>query len=87
LEARGEQERHRDTPAHDVRRALESGAFVLSGDGVKVVHAMIEPTDQSPAPRRLVMAGRSCAPIRAVLQLRITKLDAHRDVAMSTDAD
>ena len=76
-----------DTPAHDVRRAVESGAFVLKGDAVKMARAMIESTDQSPAPRRLVMGSTSYASIRAALLLRITELDAQKDVALSTDAD
>lgn len=76
-----------ETPAHDVRRAVESGAFVLRGDAVKMARAMIESTDRSPAPRRLVMGSTSYASIRAALSLHITELDAQKDVALSTDAD
>lgn len=76
-----------DTPAHDVRCAVESGRFVLRGDAIKMARAMIESTDRSPAPRRLVMGSTSYASIRAALQLRIDELDAQRDVALSTDAD
>jgi NAD(P)-dependent dehydrogenase (short-subunit alcohol dehydrogenase family) len=37
-----------DTPAHDFRRAVESGAFVLRGDAAKMSRAMIESTDRGP---------------------------------------
>lgn len=73
------------TPAHDVRRAVETGAFVLRGDAVKMARAMIESVDRSPAPRRLVMGSSSYAAIRAALLLRIAELDAQKDVALSTD--
>jgi NAD(P)-dependent dehydrogenase (short-subunit alcohol dehydrogenase family) len=74
------------TPAGDVRRAVESGTFVLRGDAVKMAAAMIKSTECSPAPRRLVMGSTSYASIRAALLQRLAELDAQKDIALSTDA-
>lgn len=73
------------TPAGEVRRAIQSGSFKLTGDAVKMASAMIASTERSPAPRRLVMGSTSYAAIRAELLGRLAELDAQKDVAMSTD--
>jgi NAD(P)-dependent dehydrogenase (short-subunit alcohol dehydrogenase family) len=75
------------TPAGDVRRAVTSGSFVLPGDPVKMARAMIESTERSPAPRRLVMGSSSFVAIRAALMRRLGELEAQEEVARSTDAD
>jgi len=74
------------TPAGDVRRAVASGAFVLTGDPGKMAQAMIDCTDVMPAPRRLVMGSSSYSSIRAALVERIAALDAQKEIAFSTDA-
>jgi NAD(P)-dependent dehydrogenase (short-subunit alcohol dehydrogenase family) len=80
-------EAYAPTPAGDVRRAVTSGSFVLPGDPVKMARAMIESTDSSPAPRRLVMGSSSFVAIRAALERRLGELEAQEAIARSTDAD
>ena len=74
------------TPAGDVRRAVTSGSFVLPGDPVKMARAMIESTERSPAPQRLVMGSSSFVAIRAALHRRLGELEAQEEIARSTDA-
>lgn len=50
-----------------------------------MARAMIESTERSPAPRRLVMGSTSYASIRAALLARLAELDAQKDIALSTD--
>lgn len=75
------------TPAGEVRRLVASGAFVLSGDPVKMAKAMIDCTAQDPAPRRLTLGAGSYERIRAALVERIAALDQQKDAAFSTEID
>ena len=76
-----------DTPAGEVRRAVASGAFRITGDVVKMAQAMIDSTERSPAPRRLAMGATAYASIRAALVGRLAALDAQKDIALSTEID
>ena len=76
---------YEDTPAGEIRRAVNSGAFGLPGDAMRVAQAMIDSLDADPAPRRLVMGRGSYERIRAALALRLSELDAQREIAFSTD--
>ncbi len=80
-------EAYENTPAGDVRRAVASGAFKLTGDAVKMAAAMIECVDASPAPRRLTLGSTAYRSIRAALVERIAALDAQKEIALSTDVD
>ena len=75
------------TPAGDVRRAIASGRFVVKGDPVKMVKAMIDCVDVVPAPRRLALGSSAYASIRAALIERLAALDAQKDIALSADLD
>lgn len=76
-----------DTPAGEVRAAVNSGSFVLTGDPVKMVQAMIDSTEHSPAPLRLAMGSSTYASIRKALLSRLAVLEAQKDIALSTDVD
>ena len=76
-----------DTPAGEVRRAVATGAFPLTGDPVKMVQAMIDCADRSPAPMRLTLGSGSYARIRSALVERIAALDAQKEIALSTEID
>ncbi|MGO4566362.1 SDR family oxidoreductase [Rhizobium sp. 2YAF20] len=76
-----------DTPAGHVRAAVSSGAFVLTGDPVKMVQAMIDSTERSPAPQRLALGVSTYASIRKALLSRLAVLEAQKDIAFSTDVD
>ncbi len=76
-----------NTPAGEVRRALSAGAFPVPGDPIKMVQAMIDSVDRSPAPGRLTLGSDAYAKVRAALTARIAALDSQKDIALSTDAD
>lgn len=74
-----------DTPAGEVRRALASGAFPTPGDPIKMVQAMVDSVDRSPAPGRLILGSDAYAKVRAALTDRISAFDSQKDIALSTD--
>jgi len=76
-----------NTPAGDVRRAIEAGSFVLKGDPDKMVQAMIDSVERTPAPMRLTLGSDACDRVRAGLSKRLAELDAQKDVARSTELD
>lgn len=76
-----------NTPAGEVRRALAAGAFPVPGDPIKMVQAIIDSVDRSPAPGRLTLGSDAYAKIRAALTDRIAALDSQKDIALSTDTD
>jgi NAD(P)-dependent dehydrogenase (short-subunit alcohol dehydrogenase family) len=76
-----------DTPAGEVRRAIASGAFAITGDPAKMARAMIESATSRPAPKRLLLGRDAHGRVRAALQERLAALDAQRDVAYSTEID
>ena len=75
------------TPSGDLRRAVAGGSFAIQGDPAKMVRAMIDCADRSPAPRRLTLGSGAYARVRAALAGRIEALDAQKDVALSTEFD
>ena len=78
---------YRDTPAGEMRRAVASGAFALSGDPAKIAQVMIDSVERSPAPRRFTLGRDAYARVRAALVERIAALDAQKDIAFSTEVD
>lgn len=78
---------YEDTPSGEMRRALASGSFPVLGDAAKVVQAMIDSVEHSPAPRRFTLGSQAYASIRAALLERLAALEAQKDVALSTDID
>jgi NAD(P)-dependent dehydrogenase (short-subunit alcohol dehydrogenase family) len=76
-----------DTPAGQVRSAVNSGAFVLTGDPVKMVQAMIDSAGQNPAPLRLALGTSTYASIHTALTNRLAVLEAHKEITLSTDVD
>ena len=76
-----------NTPAGDVRRALEAGSFVLKGDPVKMAQAMIDSVERTPAPLRLTLGSDAFDRVRAGLSKRLAELDAQEDIARSTELD
>lgn len=78
---------YESTPAGEVRRAVASGAFAITGDAGRTVRAMVDSADRSPAPRRLTLGGGAYDRIRAALKERLAALEAQEAVARSADAD
>ena len=75
------------TPAADVRRAVSSGAFPLTGDPQKMAKAMLEIAEADPAPRRLVLGSGAYERVRTALIQRVAELEQYKAVAMSTELD
>jgi NAD(P)-dependent dehydrogenase (short-subunit alcohol dehydrogenase family) len=78
---------YEQTPAGDVRRAIASGAFPLTGDPQKMARAMLEIADVDSAPRRLLLGAGAYERVRAALIQRLAELDQYKDVSMSTEID
>ncbi len=73
------------TPAGDIRRGIEDGAFPVKGDPDKVVQATIDSVERTPAPRRLALGRDLYTDMRASLVARLTALDDQKELALSTD--
>ena len=78
---------YNSTPVGDMRRALNSGTFVVKGDPVKMAKAMIDSVGQTPAPKRLALGSSTYQSIKAALTARLATLDTFRNVTVSTDVD
>jgi hypothetical protein len=76
-----------NTPAGEIRRALVNGSFNVTGDPNKMVDAMLNSVDQSPAPRRLTLGRDAYMRVRAALVERLAALDAQKEIAFSTELD
>lgn len=78
---------YENTPAGEVRRALASGAFVVKGDALKTVDAMIMAADMVNPPLRLALGGTAYTSISHELSERIRLLEAYKDVTLSVDVE
>ncbi|WP_158907016.1 SDR family oxidoreductase [Burkholderia sp. L27(2015)] len=78
---------YESTPAGEVRRAVSSGTFVLKGDAIKTVNAMIAAVDADRLPLRLTLGSTAYASISQALAERLRLLEAQKEVALSTDLD
>ncbi len=76
-----------DTPAGNMRRLIEGGAYQPPGDPAKMARAMIASVDEPKAPSRLVLGGDAYTQIHAVLTGRLAALEAQREIACSMDLD
>jgi NAD(P)-dependent dehydrogenase (short-subunit alcohol dehydrogenase family) len=74
-----------NTPAGDVRRAIDGGGFVLKGDGARTVAAMIAAADSAEPPLRLALGSTAYESISTALTQRRTAIEAQREVAFSAD--
>jgi NAD(P)-dependent dehydrogenase (short-subunit alcohol dehydrogenase family) len=75
------------TPAGEVRRAVASGAFALTGDPQKMAKAMLEIAETDPAPKRLLLGSGAYERVRAALIQRVAELEQYKGIAMSTEID
>ena len=73
------------TPADEVRRGIDSGAFAVTGDAGKVVQRMIDMVDAGQAPLRLTLGASAYRGIRSALEQRLAYLDAQKDIAYSVE--
>lgn len=75
------------TPAGDVRRAVNSGEFVVRGSATRTVAAMIDAADMAKPALRLVLGSGAYHSISAALGKRLDDIELQRDVAFSADLD
>lgn len=73
------------TPSGDIRRALASGAFALTGDAEKVVDAMIAAGDAERPPLRLALTSTAYRNISQTLAARLEALELQKAAAFSAD--
>ena len=73
------------TPVGMVRRAVAERSFQFS-EPAKLVEAMINSADQSPAPHRLVMGSGAYDRVRTALLERLAALDALKDISLGVDS-
>lgn len=76
---------YNDTPAGDMRRAVESGEFAAPGDTDRIAQAIIDSTDQKPAPLRLVFGARAYTSITTALAARLADVETQKETAEATD--
>ncbi len=71
------------TPAGDVRRAINSGTFVLPNDAAKTAAAIIEAATELPARLRVPLGVDTYRDVRASYIARLEEHDAQQDRALS----
>ncbi len=78
---------YENTPSGETRRAIAAGSFAINGDAAKVVQAMIDSADVTPAPPRLLLGSSAYDRVHQALTNRLAVLEAQSEVAHSTDVD
>ena len=78
---------YENTPVGEVRRALASGSFKVTGDAGKMVAAIIASADGSAPPLRLTLGSIAYGSIRTALADRLAVLESQKAIALSTDVD
>jgi NAD(P)-dependent dehydrogenase (short-subunit alcohol dehydrogenase family) len=73
------------TPSARVRAAFEAGTVPQPGDVHRMAAAIIESAQREPAPRRLALGSDAYTIMRKALRDRLTRLEAQREQARSTD--
>ena len=76
-----------DTPVGEVRHAMASGEFKVTGDADKMVDAMITAADSSAPPLRLTLGSIAYVSVHKALNERLVALEASKAIALSTDLD
>jgi len=75
------------TPSGDIRRALESNTFPITGDAHKTAQAMIDALDQPTPPQRIALGSGTYTRLHAALSGRLATLEAQKTIALSVEAD
>jgi len=73
------------TPAGEIRRAIATGGFELTGDADHIVAAMIAAGDTEAPSRRVTLGSTAFNSIEQALTRRLDALRAQRDVAFAAD--
>ena len=76
-----------DTPADQVRQAVNSGAFALRGDAARTAAAIISAADSAKPDLPLVRGSPAYSSISKALAHRLASVESQRGVAASADRD
>src|SRR5262249_48450542 len=74
-----------NTTAGMTRRLLQDTSRLPQGDPAKMVKIMIDSVEQNPAPKRIALGSDAYAILNKALSERLTALQAHKELAFSTD--
>ncbi|GAA0376048.1 short-chain dehydrogenase/reductase [Acrocarpospora corrugata] len=64
-----------------------AGVTAWPGDPIKIAQAIIDSTDQTPAPKRLLLGSDAYANVHAALTERLAAVESQQELAFSSDAD
>ncbi|MFW3895201.1 SDR family oxidoreductase [Pseudomonas bharatica] len=78
---------YKDTPVGRAREMITNSSGLAKGDPRKVAQAIIDCAGQPEPPLRLTLGSDAYGVVRAALVQRLATLDAHKDIAFSTDFD
>ncbi|WP_200884515.1 SDR family oxidoreductase [Erwinia oleae] len=73
------------TASAQIRKSLDSGGWVIKGDPVRMVDAMLNVADQQSPPLRLILGADAHASVRHALKSRLALLDEQQRVAAGAD--
>ncbi len=79
-------EAYEATPVGGLRRAIAAGDFVLRGDAVRTVDALIDAAEAERPPLRLALGSVAYDRIVHALEERLASVRAQRDIAYAADA-
>lgn len=74
-----------DTPAGQLRDALQSGTLPLTGDAQRTVDAMLRVIDEAKPPLRLALGSTAYHNLHAAFNARLQELDAYKHETLSAD--
>lgn len=74
-----------ETPAGAVRRTITGGSFEIKGDAARTVSAILSAAESEEPPLRLTLGSTAYSSISKALSVRLSALEAQRDVADSAD--
>lgn len=76
---------YKDSPSAEIRKSLESGSWVIKGDPVRMVDAMLRVADQPSPPLRLILGADAHAGVSHALKSRLALLDKQVKIAAAAD--
>ncbi len=78
---------YENTPSGEIRRAIASGAFKITGDAGKTAQAMIDCVEVTPAPLRLLLGSSAYDRVHQALTGRLAALEAQSETTHSIEIE
>jgi NAD(P)-dependent dehydrogenase (short-subunit alcohol dehydrogenase family) len=76
-----------ETPAGEVRKAIDNGMFEITGNPEKMTAAILSVAEHTPAPVRLALGKAPYYAIRNALRERLSELEAQKEITLAMDDD